>query len=62
MNSVKDNITTILDCFSGTDGGISFVKLRFFLESLEKNDTSENAQKMLEAVDKLAKLITFLSK
>ncbi len=29
-------IDPILDCFSGADGGMSFVKLKFFLEQMEQ--------------------------
>ena len=63
MNPVIENIITITDCFTGADGGIAFVKLKMFLEHLERDKSNdENSQKMLDAVDKLAKLITVLSK
>lgn len=60
MKSAHENIITLLDCFSGVDGGISFVKLRFFLEGLE-SDPSDEAQRMLLSLEHLARLIDALN-
>ena len=60
MKSSNENIIILLDCFSGADGGISFIKLRQFLESIEQPPVSEEAYQMLLALERLAKLITIL--
>lgn len=61
MKNTHDNIMILVDCFTGADGGVSFVKTRQFLENLDPKQ-SEEAYQMLLALDRLAKLITILER
>ncbi len=46
-------IDPILDCFSGADGGMSFVKLKFFLEQMEqKSEKGDIAAKEILLIAK----------
>ena len=56
----KKDIRILLDCFSGADGGVSFVKVRSFLEGLDASN-SVNEANMLASLNQLARLITILS-
>jgi len=47
---------TILDCFGGADGGITFIRLRDFIKRME-NEDSESARKILLVLHRFSKLI-----
>jgi hypothetical protein len=46
----------IFDTFGGTDGGISFARLKFFMENLE-NEDSEASNTLLDIMYKFGRLI-----
>lgn len=54
-----NDIKVILACFSGEDGGVSFVKLRQFLADFEKRaeNGDDAAEQILLVVHRFAKLI-----
>lgn len=54
-------IQTILDCFTGADGGVSFVKLTFFLNEIKDNE-EHPARDIKDAIYLIANLITLLQK
>lgn len=49
----------ILDCFGGTDGGISFVKTRTLIEEMQKRSENgdESAAKVVQIVMQFSRLI-----
>jgi len=49
----------ILDCFGGTDGGGSFVKLKFFLEQIEQKSKKGDiaAKEILLIAKRFVKII-----
>ena len=65
--SVKEDTNTIINCYSGADGGMSFVQLRTFLEGIEeglkKQDGSVDPELMQLLVlhEKYARLIKAVS-
>jgi hypothetical protein len=58
-SEIRNTLIRILDTFSGTDGGIRFIKLRFFLESLERDAKAgdSDAERILEIVRQFDRLI-----
>lgn len=56
---LNDDFQTILDTFSGADGGISFVKLRVLLEEIERKSISGDvyAEEILKVVKRFRRLI-----
>jgi len=49
MNTnVNEEIENILDCFTGADGGISFIMFRTLMEQLKDEDT--DAARQLEHI------------
>lgn len=60
-NNVKLNTSfhNIVDCFSGSDGGVSFVNLQKMIEELNimSENGDHNATKILEVVYQFSKLI-----
>jgi len=57
----KAALDNIMDCFTGTDGGVSFVNLRFLLEGMEKEDT-DSAEAVLDIMRKFSRLIDVANK
>ena len=49
----------IVDCFTGADGGLEFIRLQSLLEEMEKraNAGDQAADKVLGAVYQMARLI-----
>lgn len=64
---MKEDLQTILDCMIGVDGGVSFVRLKWFLEQCQQryehhgNDAPGDL-KILEAVNLLARVIKAVNK
>ena len=54
--NVDKEITNILDCFGGVDGGASFIKLKALLERF-KEDDSESAREVELVVKRFSRLI-----
>lgn len=62
---MEEDLQTLLDCFSGTDGGLNFVnfkRLLLGLVEIQSNPqnflaTYEEATKVLEALHLVAKMI-----
>ncbi len=57
---IQNILERIIDVFVGSDGGVAFVKLRFFLEDLEKQavDGDASAQQIIEVVKQFDRLIS----
>lgn len=57
---VQQVLERIVNVFAGYDGGVSFVKLRFFLEDLERqaNDGDKPAQQIIEVVNQFDRLLS----
>lgn len=58
----QKSFNTILDCMTGADGGVSFVKLKIMIEgldelALQENKAGNDARKILIIMDQFAKLI-----
>lgn len=54
--SIKEMLNLLLDTFGGTDGGISFIKFKCMLETLEQN-TDMASKEILTIVKKFCILI-----
>lgn len=52
----QEAFSTIIDCFSGADGGVSFTKLRLLLEDMEAEE-SDTGNQVVDIMTKFAKLI-----
>jgi hypothetical protein len=50
-----------MDCFTGADGGVSFVNLRILLEGMENEDT-QTANAVLDIMRKFSRLIDVANK
>ena len=61
---IKEHVDNIMDCMTGADGGIGFMKLKMLLEYLDEQaqDGDEDSNKALECVVRFSKLITFAKK
>lgn len=57
----KAHFDNILDCMSGADGGIAFMKTKILIEQLEKVEEDGNieAEKALSAISQFSKFITY---
>ena len=55
----KEILDPLLECFGGSDGGVSFINLRFFLkqmvEKAEKGDL--DAEKVLSVAERFIRLV-----
>ncbi len=58
----KAHLDNILDCMSGADGGIAFMKTKILIEELEKEDNNTEAEKALSVISQFSKFITFATK
>lgn len=58
-SEIRNTLIRILDTFSGTDGGIRFIKLRLFLEALERDAKAgdADAERILEIVRRFERLM-----
>lgn len=56
---VKKILQPILDCFTGADGGISYINLRDFMEDSVKAGTAEDC---METIERFSYLIDFIIK
>jgi hypothetical protein len=56
---MKEDLQTIMSCFSGEDGGVSFAKLHCLLDSMEEKASQgdEAAKQVLLVVRRFARLI-----
>lgn len=63
-NIMDKDLQIILDCFSGLDGGITFIQLKILLKELEEkaNANDQSAKELVKAVHVFANIITFASK
>jgi hypothetical protein len=61
VNNVTEALQAVLDMATGVDGGISFVKLKFMLESVEKQAQSgdRDAQEIIRMVKGFANLVRY---
>jgi len=59
VNTVSESLRAIMDCMTGADGGVSFVKTRVMLEAMEARALSgdEAADAVCAVVHRFAKLI-----
>jgi hypothetical protein len=57
----KDAFMNILDCMTGTDGGIRFIRLRIMLERMQAEDTP-TAEQVLDIMRKFSRLIDVANK
>lgn len=63
LENYKENISTILDCMGGADGGASFARMKVFLEGTAEslddgtNVQPESSKELLLIVERMAKLI-----
>ena len=57
----KDSLKTILDCFGGADGGVSFMQFRMAMENCVA-EPSYVSDELLERMHKFSKIIKVLSK
>lgn len=55
---------TIVDCLTGADGGVSFVRLQGFIEEMEKRANADDtaADQVLTIVYRFANLIRLANK
>lgn len=54
--NVKESLDNILNCMSGADGGVSFIRLKTLLEQIGRDEA--NAGRMVEeAVHQFSRLI-----
>ena len=61
MSIVDEQLEYILDVFSGTDGGITYIKFRSMLKNIETQNNSAS-RKLLEMVDHFTKLLELAEK
>ena len=63
-HEVKARMDTILDCFSGADGGVSFVKLKTQMEKFAKeaDQGGYSSQEVCSILIRFARLIEVVNK
>ena len=56
---MESSFQNILNCFTGADGGVSFIKFRLFIEDMEKQfeEGSDEAGKVLTIMDRFSRMI-----
>ena len=56
---MNNSFQNILNCFTGADGGISFIKFRLFIEDMEKQfeEGRYAAGEVLKIVDQFSRMI-----
>jgi hypothetical protein len=60
---LEDAVHNILDTFTGADGGVSFMKFRWFVEEMaRRQDTDLSAKKILDIVLQFNRLIEIAQK
>jgi hypothetical protein len=61
---LDNDFETITDCFTGADGGVSFVRLQSLLEEMEKRANAGDmvADKVLGTIYQMARLIQVANK
>ena len=60
---LQKEFDNILDTFSGTDGGIRFIKLQCFLKEFEnRSETESSARQILDVMSRFSKLIDVANK
>lgn len=52
----------ILDCFSGSDGGTRFLKLRYALDDMSKQTDNKSSQEILLIMTRFSHLIDIAEK
>lgn len=60
-SKLKSEIQNIMDTFTGADGGVSFMQLRWMLESFEEED-SQASRTLLRMVSNFSRLIDMAKK
>ena len=55
------DLQVILDCMSGADGGMSYLRLRALLDDIE-HDESDEANKLKHAIQTVANVIKVISR
>jgi len=55
----KESFMKILDCMTGADGGVAFVKFRFLIEDFDRLalNGNEHAKRALESLKTVSRMI-----
>ena len=60
QEQVEQAIDTMLDCFGGADGGMSFVKMKILAQEMSRQAEEEGSESALEVCQVILRMEKFI--